>query len=299
MSIAAFKVFRDIAQAHSISRAAELNEISQSAASQHLKTLEKKLGAELVDRRTRPLKLTSAGRIYYEASRDIVRRYEQMEAELESLRSELAGAVRVASIYSIGLYEMTRLRDAFQAENPQAHVHLEFMRPDKIYQAVQDDQADFGLVSYPNPGKELRTINWRLERLALVCLPDHPLARKKTVRPGDLAGEDFVSFDPGLSIRRVLDRFFREHGVHRQIALEADNVQMIKEAVLLGSGVSILPEQMVAQEAAEGRVVVRQIEADGLIRPVGIILRRKKRLTRTAAQFLQFLQAHAAPEKAA
>jgi DNA-binding transcriptional LysR family regulator len=292
VTIAQLKVFRDIAQSTSISRGATMNGISQSAASQNLKHLEKGLGVELFDRTNRPLRLTPAGRLYLTACRDIVRRYEEVESQIEALKKELVGAVRVGSIYSIGLYEMAQITQQFESLHPQAHIHLEYMRPEKVYQAVVDDQADLGLISYPNPGKEVKAIPWRLETMVVVCHPGHPLAKKKSLKPGDLTGCDFVSFDPDLSIRKAMDRFFREHGVQRSVVLEFDNIQMIKEAVSIGSGISILPERTVRQEVADGKVVALPIEAEGLVRPVGIIHRRKKRFTPIAAKFLKFLQEH-------
>lgn len=292
MTIDQLKVFRDIAQHHSISRGAELNGISQSAASQNLKHLEKRLGVDLFDRSIRPLRLTHAGRLYLSACREIVRRYEEAESQIEALRKEFVGAVRVASIYSIGLYEMAQITQQFEELHPQAHIHLEYMRPEKVYKAVLDDQADLGLVSYPNPAKDLKAIAWRLERMVLVSHPSHPLAKKKSVKPADMVGRDFVSFDPDLSIRKATDRFFREHSVQRNVVLEFDNIQMIKEAVSIGSGISILPERTVRQEVADGKMVALPIEAEGLVRPVGIIYRRKKRFTPIAAQFLKFLQEH-------
>lgn len=292
MTIEQLKVFRDIAQSTSISRGATMNGISQSAASQNLKHLEKGLGVELFDRTNRPLRLTHAGRLYLTACRDIVRRYEEVESQIEALKKELVGAVRVSSIYSIGLYEMAQITQQFEKLHPQAHIHLEYMRPEKVYQAVVDDQADLGLISYPNPGKEVKAIPWRLETMVVVCHPGHRLAKKKSLKPGDLAGCEFVSFDPDLSIRKAMDRFFREHGVQRSVVLEFDNIQMIKEAVSIGSGISILPERTVRQEVADGKVAALPIEAEGLVRPVGIIHRRKKRFTPLAAQFLKFLQEH-------
>ena len=290
MRIGHLKVFRDIAQTNSISRGAELNGISQSAASQLVKQLEERLGTDLLDRTSRPIKLTPGGKRYYEACRDIVWRYDEMASQIGALKKELVGSVRVASIYSIGLYEMALIKEQFEDRHPQANVHLEYMRPEKVYQAVADDAADLGLVSYPNPGKELKAIAWRLEKMVLVCHPDHALAKKSTIRPADLAGQEFVSFDPDLSIRKAMDRFFRDQGIPRKVVLEFDNIQMIKEAVSIGSGVSILPERTVRQEAAEGRLVARPIEANELVRPVGIIHHRKKKFSPTGAQFLNFLQ---------
>ena len=162
---------------------------------------------------------------------------------------------------------------------------------EKVYEAVRDDQVDLGLVSYPNPVRGLDVIPWRVEKMVLVCHPSHALAHKPSVEIADLAGQEYVSFDPDLSIRKAVDRFFRERGLHRTVVLEFDNIQMIKEALSIGSGVSILPERTVRQEVTEGRLVTREVEAKELVRPVSIVHRRKKTFSSTAAEFLQFLQA--------
>ena len=289
--VSPFKVFRDIAQTSSISRGAELNGLSQSAASQFLRHLEKQLQVDLLDRTTRPLRLTSAGRLYYEACRDIVRRHEEVESEIDSLKVQLVGSVRVASIYSIGLYEMARMKEQFEKAHPQADVHLEYMRPDKVVRAVLDDQADLGLISYASPYRNIKAIPWKVETMVLVCHPSHALAKKKSITPEDLADQDFVSFDPDLSIRKAMERFFRDHGIHRNVVLEFDNIQMIKEAVSIGSGISILPEPTVRQEAAEGRLIALPIEAEGFVRPISILHRRGKAFSPAVEEFLKFLQA--------
>lgn len=298
MSIAHFKVFRDVAETKSISRAAVLNDISQSAVSQTVKALEKQLGVELIDRKTRPLKLTAAGSIYYEASKDIVRRHHEMESQIESHKNVLSGSVHVVSIYSVGLSEMTQYKERFLEMHPETRIHLEFMRPDKIYDVLIADRADIGLVSYPKPSKALSVIDWRAEQMVFVCHPDHELASRKSIAPQDMSRRDFVSFDQGLSIRNALDRFFREHGVARGIQLEFDNILMIKEALSINQGVSILPERTVRQEVEEGRLVAIPIQTTELVRPVGILLNRKRKLSRTAEEFLDFLRGNVKAEAA-
>ena len=267
-----------------------MNGMSQSAASQFLRHLEEQLQVSLLDRTRRPLKLTPAGKLYCEACREIVRRYEEVESEIESLKVQLVGSVRIASIYSIGLYEMARMKEEFESAHPQADVHLEYMRPENVIRAVLDDQADLGLISYPSPYRNIKAIPWRLEKMVLVCHPDHPLAKKKSIRNEHLVGRDFVSFDPDLSIRKALERFFRDNNIPRNVVLEFDNIQMIKQAVLIGSGISILPEPTVRQEAAEGRLVAVPIEAEGLVRPISILHHRRKAFSPTVAEFLKFLQ---------
>jgi DNA-binding transcriptional LysR family regulator len=288
-----FKIFKDIAQTKRISRGAALNGISQSAASQLIQHLERDLGVELFDRSKRPLALTPAGKLYYEACREILRRYEQFEAEIESLKAEASGTVRLACIYSIGLHEMARRTAEFQQLHPKARVQLEYLRPDKIYEAVLGDQTDLGMLSYPAQSRELRVIPWRQERMLLVVYPSHRFAGRESVEPAELAEERFVSFDEDLTIRKALDRFLRERGVAVQPVLQFDNIQMIKEAVAIGSGISILPDQTVKEEVAQNRLVAVPIRGAEILRPLGIIYRRGKKLSPTAEQFLGFLRSRA------
>ncbi|MCP5120399.1 MAG: LysR family transcriptional regulator, partial [bacterium] len=109
MNLNHLNLFKDIARERSITRGAESNGISQSAASQHLSELERSLDVKLLDRGTRPLKLTDAGRLYYQFCRDVLRRREVFEVDLDQMKRRVEGSVRVASIYSIGLSEMSRM----------------------------------------------------------------------------------------------------------------------------------------------------------------------------------------------
>ena len=289
------KLFRDIAQSKSVSRGASLNAISQSAASQYLQEMERRLGVALLDRTTRPLALTPAGKLFYELSRDILRREEQFQVQLETLKGSAEGTVRVASIYSVGLSEMSRLQEEFAARFPRAQLHVDYLRPDKVYEAVLADQADLGLVSYPESAKDLAVIPWREEEMSVAAPPSHPLAAKPVLLPADLNGQDFVGFDEELMIRRELDHFFREHGIEIRMAMQFDNIQMIKEAVALGSGISILPARTMQAEIAQGRLVSIPLHAPELVRPVGIVHRKRKRFSHAVESFLELLLEQPAP----
>src|SRR5262249_32623240 len=172
------RLFREIAATRSMSRGAEHCGVSQSAASQHVQEVERRLGATLLDRTKRPLELTEAGRIYNEFCRDVLRREEEFSLALEALKGDVGGTVRVACIYSTGLSEMSRLQDEFAARYPAAHLHVEYMRPDKIYEAVRNDTADLGLVSYPEPSREIAALGWRREEMQVAVPVTHPFAAK-------------------------------------------------------------------------------------------------------------------------
>jgi DNA-binding transcriptional LysR family regulator len=285
-----FQLFRDIASTRSVSKGAELNKISQSAASQFLQDVEQEFDAVLLDRTTRPLRITEAGRLYLEMCRDILHRQEQFQSELGDLKARVNGVVRVASIYSVGLSELSQLEREFTRRYPEAELAIEYLRPERVYEAVLADQADLGLVSYPEPNRKLTVLPWREEEMVVAASPYHALAVKSEVFPADLEGVDFIGFDEDLPIRREIDRFLREHHVQVNMTLHFDNLQMIKEAVAHGSGVSIVPARIMEAEIAQGRLVPIPIAAPELFRPVGIVHRRGKKFQRAAQAFLDLLQ---------
>ena len=279
-----------------MSKGAAHCDVSQSAASQHVQEVERRLGVTLLDRSKRPLELTAAGKIYNEFCRDVLRREEELGLALESLKNQVEGAVRVASIYSIGLSEMSHLQEEFTARYPTASLHVEYMRPEKVYEAVLNDAADLGLVSYPEGGRDLSVMAWREEQMQVAVPPSHPFAARDEVYPADLRGQTFIGFDEDLSIRRELDRFFRSEGVEVNLAMHFDNIQTIKEAVALGSGISILPARTMQAEIAQGRLAAVRLHAPKLVRPVGIVHRKRKKFNRAAQAFLELLARQPAPQ---
>ena len=154
-----------------------------------------------------------------------------------------------------------------------------------------NDTADLGLVSYPVSSREITAVRWREEEMQVAASPSHPLAAREQVIPAELQGQDFIGFDEDLSIRREIDRFFRTHGIAVNLVMHFDNIQTIKEAVALGSGLSILPARTMQTEIAQGRLVAVPLHAPDLVRPVGIVHRKRKKLNRAAQAFLELLRA--------
>ncbi len=272
-----------------MSKGAKLCGVTQSAATQHVQEIERRLGVPLLDRSQRPLELTAAGKLYADFCRDVLRQEDEFQLALGRLKQVVEGTVRVASIYSIGLSEMSRLSEEFSISHPTARLEVEYMRPDKVYAAVSGGQADLGLVSYPESSREMAAIHWRDEEMRLAMPPMHPLAARELVMAADLDGIEFIGFDEDLSIRREIDRFLRARGVTVHMVMHFDNIQMIKEAVALGSGVSILPSRSMQAEIDRGRLVAASLEAPGLVRPIGVVHRRRKKLNRAAQAFLDLL----------
>jgi DNA-binding transcriptional LysR family regulator len=279
-----------------MSRGAELNGIGQSAASQQISDLERSLGVTLLDRSTRPLAVTRAGELYLGFCKDALRHREEFHAALETLREETEGTVRVASIYSVGLSEMVQIEQEFARRVPDARLEVEYLRPEKVYDAVDRGDADLGLVSYPEPSRSIKVLPWRKEEMVVAASPFHPLANGGPIEPRHLDGIDFVSFDQELPIQHAIDRFLRDQGVRVNRVFHFDNLQMIKEAVAQRVGVSIMPARIMLGEIQQGRLVALPIAGEELYRPVGIIHLKKKRFHRVAQAFLDLLREDPGPE---
>jgi DNA-binding transcriptional LysR family regulator len=291
MAYESLKLFRDIAQSRSFSRGAAMNNVSQSAASQHVQELERELGVALLDRSSRPLVVTAPGQLYSDFCRDVLRRKAEFEVALERSKQEVEGTVRVAAIYSIGLSEMVQLEQEFARRQPDARLEVEYLRPEKVYAAVLADQSDLGLLSYPEASREITVIPWRQEKMVLAASPDHPLVQRgTTVLPAELNGVEFIGFDEDLPIRREVDRYLRDQGSEVKITMHFDNMQMIKEAVAHHVGVSIVPARLMREEIQQGRLVAVPLAAPELCRPLGIIHRKKKRFHRVGQAFLDLLR---------
>ncbi|RPJ61290.1 MAG: LysR family transcriptional regulator [Acidobacteria bacterium] len=290
MRLSYLKLFCDLARCRSFSEAASLNHVSQSAASQVVLQLEKRLGVKLVDRSTRPLLLTPEGEAYHEACRNLLDQYHAVEASIRKTKAQASATVQVAAIYSVGLRDMNQYINRFSALLPGSTVHIEYLHPERVYERVMQGRSDLGLVSYPRKSRELVAFPWRQEEMVLACAPNHPLAKLKSVKISQLEGVKYIGFDRDLVIRRHVDRFLRQYGVSVDIVLEFDNIENIKKAIEESGGVSLLPEPMLTKEVNAGTLAGVRLANAALIRPLGIIYRRTHPLTRAAQQFITLLR---------
>ncbi len=290
MNLKSLKVFCDVVNRRSFSKAAHNNGLTQSGASQVVHQLEERLGVKLIDRSKRPFVLTAEGEVYYEGCRPIVQRYVALEEEVRTMRQEVAGRVRIASIYSVGLSHMNRFIQYFMGLYPKANIRLDYEHPARVYDLVENDQVDLGLISFPKSTRTIAALNWREEPMVFVSSPQHPLAQQESIRVENLQGVNMVGFDQGLKIRRAIDRALGAHGVQVNLVMAFDNIETLKRAIEINAGVSLLPEPTVVREVQLGSLVARPLANEELVRPLGIIYRRGKELGTAARRFMQLLQ---------
>jgi DNA-binding transcriptional LysR family regulator len=292
MQLEALKVFCDVADLHSVSKAAQANQRTQSAVSRLLQELENRLGVQLIDRSRRTLPLTPLGQVYYEGCKRLLDQFLELETSVRHAQCQMALTVRVAAIYSVGLGDVRQHVERFEQQHAHVKVHIDYLHPSQVYERIQQGACDLGLVSYPRAARDLTVLPWREEEMVIACGPAHPLARRADVDPAMLEGEKFVSFEKGLVIRQEVDRFLRRHGVGVKVVLEFDNIENIKKGIEVGAGVALLPEPTVRQEVLAGSLRALRLSGCQLRRPLGIIHRRHLRLSSSALAFIEMLRAN-------
>jgi DNA-binding transcriptional LysR family regulator len=290
MHIDTLRIFCDLAELLSFSKTAEKHSLSQSAVSQQLAQLELIHKTQLLDRKKRPLELTAVGQLFYEASKDIVERYERFKSELSSLQKSSASRINVAAIYSIGMHTLPDYVKKFMVEYPNVNVHIEYFNAVKIYEMVLAGDVDIGLIAVPKRDQRLEVYDFEDELLVLVCSPKHPLSSEVVVDIHKVQFERFIGFEKDVPTRIWIDSILQRYNVVVRPVMEFDNVETVKRAVEINSGISILPQSAIAQEVASGTIKAIDFSNEKFIRPTGIIIRKNKILSQAGRYFIELLR---------
>jgi DNA-binding transcriptional LysR family regulator len=289
MQVETLKIFCDVIETQSFSKAAMLNYISQSAVSQQIRGLEEKYDRKLIERGKRNLGPTQAGKMLYEGAKEILERFRVMENRIQVLSKTIAGSLRVATVYSVGLHELPGYLKEFLRRYPSANIHVEYSRANKIYDDLVSSTIDLGIVAYPVRRSGIEVVPFRQDELVLIAAPEHPLAKAKRVEISKIARSRFVGFERDIPTRRAIDRLLRLRGVPVEIVMEFDNIETIKRAVEINAGISIVPALTVRGEVQAGTLVSIEVTGADMKRPLGILCKRGKERTQVMEKFIDVL----------
>ncbi|MDP1827152.1 MAG: LysR family transcriptional regulator [Archangium sp.] len=286
MQLESLKMFVDVVETGSFSRAAQLNHVTQSAVSQQIRALENRYEQRLLSRSARQVTPTPAGERLFRGCKEILARFSEVEGEIREQATEVSGTCNVSCIYSVGLHELHTIQKDLLRAHPKVNLRLNYRRSDQVYDDVILGAADIGLVAYPQPRAGVDIVPFREDKMALVMPPGHALAGKGKIAMTAIAGMPFIAFDREAPSRKGIDKLFRDKGLEINPTMEMDNVETIKRAVELGLGVSILPVPTVAREIAAGTLVSKTFTEPGFTRPIGILVRKGKYLSRASQAVL-------------
>jgi LysR family transcriptional regulator, transcriptional activator of the cysJI operon len=290
MQIESLKMFCDLAETKSFTKAAQINEVTQSAVSQQISSLERLFKSLLIERSKKRFRLTREGQVLYDYSKQILQTYNALQSKLQEIKDIISGTIRVTTIYSIGLHELPPYIKRFLKDYPTVNVHVEYRRASQVYEDVLSNVVDLGLVAYPTRDSRLETVPLSKDPLVLICHPQHAFAKSKSLKLKAIAGQKFIGFESDIPTRKALDKIFRESSVQVEMAMEFDNIETVKRAVEISAGISIVPQTTILQEVAKQTLAAVPFEDGDFFRPLAVIYKKDKVLSPAMKQFIALLR---------
>lgn len=283
------KTFVAVTKTRSFRVAAERNFITQPAVSQHIRIIEKALNAVLFERKGKSVVLTTAGQTFLPYAEGILKQYEDAKAHVRELDNKFTGTIRIATIYSIGLYELKATVQKFLRKYPSINLHIEYQPNGAIYEMVANRSIDFGMVAFPVKKEGIVSQTFVEDELVLTQSPQKRIVQAKAITLKQLDGVEFIAFDHATPTGKVIQRFFAEKKLQPHIRHEYDNIELIKSAVILGLGCALLPRKTILRELSSKSLETVQVQGLNLKRPIGILYPKGKVFTKTSRTFYEML----------
>ena len=290
MQIESLKVFCDLSETESFTKAAQINHVTQSAVSQQISSLERQFKSLLIERSKKKFRLTREGQVLYDYSKQITQTYDALFSRLQEIKDIISGTIRLATIYSIGLHDLPPYLKKFLRAYPTVNVHVEYRRSNQVYEDVLGNVVDLGLVAYPVKDAKLEIIPLRKDMMVLVCHPQHPFAKLKSIPLKAISGQKFIGFEPDIPTRRAIDKILKENEVQVHHVMEFDNIETVKRAVEIDAGISIVPHGTITLEVSKQTLVEIKIDDEEFYRPLAAIHKKNKVLSPAMKQFLSVLK---------
>jgi LysR family transcriptional regulator, transcriptional activator of the cysJI operon len=290
MQIESLKVFCDLAETESFTKAAQINQITQSAVSQQISSLERQFKSLLIERSKKKFRLTREGQVLYEYSKQIIQTYDSLHSKLQEIKDIISGTIRVATIYSIGLHDLPPYVKKFLKSYPTVNIHVEYRRSNQVYEDVLGNVVDIGLVAYPIKDSKLEIVPLRKDKLVLICHPHHPFAKSKSIKLADVAGQKFIGFEPDIPTRKAIDKILKDSDISVQHVMEFDNIETVKRAVEIEAGISIVPQGTITQEVSKQTLAQVEIQDGDFHRPLAALYKKNKVLSPAMKQFMAILK---------
>lgn len=289
-SLRQIEVFLATAHYQNLSKAAESLAMSQSAASESLKTLESQFDITLFDRVGKRLQLNEFGRVIQKEAEVLIDQARSLEGAL--LKNHDLGSIKVGATLSIGNYLAINILSEYRNQFPGADAHLEVANTTQIAEKILNFTLDVGLIEGEVSNPDLDVKEWREDELVVCCAPDHPYARKEKLSDTDLIQAQWVLREHGSGTRQAFD--FAMHGLisSLDVSLELQHTEAIKRAVIAGMGLGCLSRITLEDTFQRGALVPLSVPHRDFTRKFYFILRKGKYLSQGIKQWLQLCETY-------
>ena len=245
MDLNQLKTFVTLLKNRSFTKTAEELGYAQSSVSAQIQKLEQELGAKLFDRIGKKVFLTAQGEMFLQSAMGML-------ALAESAKEKIGGArgrIVVGASESVCVFRLPAVVSAFRAAHPDVELKIKLIENGQVVEALSENEVDIAFtLGRPVERPAVRRLMSRREELLVLAEPNHPLASREALDISDFAGAAFIFTGPGCGFRAAFENELKSHNVPYAIALEAGNVQAVKEMAACGLGLCVLPKLAVERE---------------------------------------------------
>lgn len=282
-------VFVQIAQLGSVRAAAEALHLTQPAASMALAEMERQLDSPLFARERGRLWLNARGRELLPLAQELLERYAEFGLRGRADGAGLSGELRIGASNTVGNYRVGELLGSFVKTHPQVAIRLRVANTAAIAAGMLDHSLDVGCVEGPVTHPLIEVQPWRDDVLVVCASPEHPLSRKRGLKPADFAGARWVMREPGSATRAISERALSRLPPGETV-LELDQIEAIKQVVVAGLGIACLPAVAVTDALSTGRLIALKTPFLDLRRKLSLLLHREKYRGVLLDAFLQAIE---------
>jgi DNA-binding transcriptional LysR family regulator len=277
MQIESLKVFAILAETESFTKAAQINNVTQSAVSQQISSLERQFKSLLIERSKKKFRLTREGQVLYDYSKQIIQTYDSLHSKLQEFKDIISGTIRVATIYSIGLHDLPPYIKRFMKSYPTVNIHVEYRRANQVYDDVLSNVVDLASSRIPPQNS-----NWKSSRCAKTRSCSSAIrsirSRNKKREAQGACRAEIHRLRAGHPDAQGARQNFEGHGVEVKHVMEFDNIETVKRAVEIDAGISIVPQGTIVQEVAK-QTLAAVLEDGEFFRPLAAIYKKNKVLS--------------------
>lgn len=286
------QIFRTVAELRNFSRAAEALHLSQPTVSQQIQALEEYFGVKLLDRSSKAVDLTPAGRELYARAGALREQFAETRRAVLQAAAAVSGPLTVGASLTIGEYVLPQVLAGFTRAYPQVELRLQIANTEQVCQLVLNGSIDVGLVEGEVVSPDLAQEPFLDDELLFVAPADHPWREMAALEPRDLLAERWIMREQGSGTRQVLAAHLQAVGIEwerLQVVSELASTEAIKGAVEAGMGVAALSAWTVRKELRLGSLLARPALRHPMRRAFQVVYPRRKTLIPAAAALLRLL----------
>ena len=290
MELRQLRTFVVVAELRHFGKAASLCNLSQPAVSHQIALLEEELGAKLLNRAARRVSLTVAGEVFLEEARRILGAVDRAHERMEEVARGAVGRIRLGATPTPGLYLLPPLLAKYRCEHQAYDLRFEIGPMHQIAERVARNDLDMAIVAGALPSGELKARSLSSDEFVIIALPNGPLARARTLKPGQLETETWLVREEGSDTRRQAAAWWHRHRIAPSRTMMFDNPDAVKRAVMGGLGIAMVSRLSVTDDLAARRLAVLPVKATLPARDILVVDHPQKHHGAACRAMLQLLE---------